>query len=552
MLTLVATLALACGSAEPNTQATWVYFTTKGIETPAAYQAAIDELERTYAPRAIERRRLRRTDPGLFDERDVPVSASYIDAVLATGARHRTTSRWLNAVSVEATPEQVETIRAIPGVRAVEPVRGGRREELLPTPIEARESPVAGRSFDYGIGAAQVNQINLAALHDAGYTGAGVIIGILDTGFRRTHEGFTNPAKPLTIVAMHDFINDDGEPGPEAGDPDGQSDHGTYILGTLASYRPGELVGTAFDASYILCKTEDISSETPIEEDYYAAGLEYIEANGGDVATASLGYIDWYSQSDLDGQTAVTTIAVNVATANGVHCCNAAGNAGHDSNPSTSHLIAPTDAFRVISVGAVDESGTIADFSSDGPTADGRLKPEMLARGVSTATISAHADHSYTSASGTSLSTPLVAGAVACLTQARPGWTVDQMREFLACTGTDFVANGQADPLSIRGYGIVDAFAAYAKDCNANGVADADDIASGASNDCNQNSTPDECEVVCAADLAEPFGTLNVFDFLAFQSEFSEGGACADLALPVGVFNVFDFLAFQSSFGNGC
>lgn len=114
----------------------------------------------------------------------------------------------------------------------------------------------------------------------------------------------------------------------------GQHWHGTAILGTIGAYKPDTLIGGAYDAAFYLAKTEDITREEPIEEDFYVAGLQWIEANGADLATSSLGYIDWYTQDDLDGETATTTIAVNIATANGLACCTAAGNGGHDNAPA--------------------------------------------------------------------------------------------------------------------------------------------------------------------------------------------------------------------------
>ena len=204
----------------------------------------------------------------------------------------------------------------------------------------------------------------------------------------------------------------------------------------------------------MLCKTEDVASETQVEEDNYVAGLEFAESHGASVCTSSLGYIDWYTQADLDGATAVTTIAVNIATANGVVCVTAAGNEGHDGNPATSTIIAPADALEVISCGAVDEFGNIAGFSSDGPTADGRVKPEVLARGVNTRTVSSRSDTNLGEVSGTSLSTPLVAGAVACLLGEHPCWTVGQFRTALFGTAS---RGGVPDPLFVEGYGIINA-----------------------------------------------------------------------------------------------
>lgn len=197
-----------------------------------------------------------------------------------------------------------------------------------------------------------------------------------------------------------------------------------------------------------------------MEEDYYVAGLEFIEANGGDMATASLIYIDWYTQEQLDGRTAVCTIGVNIATANGVHCCNAAGNMGHDQNPNTSHLGAPADAFQVITCGAVEPTGEIAGFSSDGPTADGRVKPEVLARGTQAYSVAPWDNHGWAEAAGTSMSTPQVAAVVACLVDARPNWSVDQLRDGLFTTSDYYISNGTFDPLHVHGYGIINAYAA--------------------------------------------------------------------------------------------
>jgi hypothetical protein len=229
----------------------------------------------------------------------------------------------------------------------------------------------------------------------------------------------------------------------------------------MAAWLPGRLIGAAPNASFILCKTEDVAAEYPAEEDNFVAGLEFIEANGGDLATASLGYIDWYTQADLDGQTAVTTIAVNIATANGMPVLSAAGNEGHDGDPGASHLIAPADGLESFAVGAVDASGVIAGFSSDGPSADGRVKPEILARGVDTRTVCAFSDANCTTGpSGTSLSTPLAAGALGCLIGGHPEWSVTELRSRVLLTASYYAASETYDPNYVLGYGILNAHAA--------------------------------------------------------------------------------------------
>ncbi|UCE60575.1 MAG: S8 family serine peptidase [Phycisphaerales bacterium] len=486
----------------------WVLFRDKGIAKAGAYRSAIDDLGSKYNRRAVERRSLRRSRAGMFDEYDLPVVDGYIARVKETGARVRVVSKWLNGVSVEATKAQIEEIDRIPFVTRVQPVRRSRRVEPVADGMlneHKSETPAltAGRSDPfYGEAEAQVSQLNLIGVHDYGFTGRHVIVGVLDSGFRHVHIAFNSTEEPLRIVAEWDFINDDPNTGYDTGDYPGQTSHGTWILGTMAAYHPYGMVGTAYGAWYILCKTEDTSAEYHAEEDYFVAGLEFIEANGGDVATASLGYLEFdtgydYTQEDLDGLTAVTTIGVNIATGNGVHCVTSAGNEGNDTSPLTSHLGSPADAFDVITVGAVDLTGMIASFSSDGPTADGRVKPEVLTRGVSTSTVSTSSSTGYTTGNGTSFSAPLAAGVVACLVDAYPHWSVDKMRSALMSNAGYFTTHGTYDPEYVYGYGIIDALAALRDDCNENGIPDSTDISHGGSTDFNFNQIPDDCERNC-------------------------------------------------------
>jgi subtilisin family serine protease len=438
----------------------WVLFQDKG---PVDATEAIKGLEQTYNARAIQRRRLRRTAPGLFDERDLPVHPDYVLAVTRTGAELRTASRWVNGVSVLATKAHVRAIAALPFVSKVQPVRriGHAPAPGGPTDIDPPDGgAAAGAGSFYGLAEEQLAQINVIALHEQGYTGSGVIIGSLDTGFATTHEAFNYPGHPLQVVAAWDFLNDDPDVGIEPGDLPNQHEHGTYILGTMAAYNPNVLVAGGYDASYILAKVEDVAGEYLAEEHLFVAGLEFIEANGGDVATSSVVMYDYYPQDQLDGLTSVMTIGINTATANGLHCLQGAGNQGHDSDPATSTLLPPADGFQAITCGSVDSAGVSAWFTSDGPTADGRVKPELMARGVNTRTVNANADNGYSEINGASVATPTTAGAVACVVQVHPEWTVDQMRWALIHTADIYVTSGTFDPLYIRGYGISDILAA--------------------------------------------------------------------------------------------
>jgi hypothetical protein len=528
----------------PGPVKAWVYFTDKGCAPHDDLEAALRQLAATYDRRAVERRRLRRTAPGLFDERDLPVVEKYVEAVRAAGTAPVVVSRWLNAVSARLTPQVARSLAGLAFVRSIEPVRRGRR--IDPEPAGDRRPVSSAVDSDYGLSHDQLAQINVIALHEQGFTGDGVIVGVLDTGFKRSHVAFNHPDHVLQVINEWDFVNDDPNAGIDPGDPANQHSHGTWILGVLAAYQPGELLGGAYGASFILCKTEDTTDEYPAEEDFYTAGLEFIEANGGDMATSSLGYIQWYDYYDLDGLTAVTTQAVNIATANGVVCCTAVGNGYHDGDlPS---LIAPSDAFDVISCGAVNAAGEITGFSSNGPTADGRIKPELLALGTGAASVDNSSDTGYdTNLSGTSLSTPLIACAVACVLQAHPSWTIEQIRTNLFETASDFVANGQPDPDSIRGWGVADAFSA-AQDCNGNGVADLIDIANGAADD-NGNGIPDECEE-CPGD-SNGNGMIDIVDFLGLLGAWGTSDPMFDIAPEGGdgVVGIEDLLALLAAWG---
>jgi hypothetical protein len=414
--------------------------------------------------RALARRAKFRTDGKLIDARDVPIAAPRIDAIRATGVRVRAESRWLNAVSVEGTREQLDQIAALPFVRSIRPLHPSRR--VAPVDVVDEEHFPEGSiaAINYGFMSDQLTQITVPSMHVRGFHGEGMVIGVLDTGFHRVHQAFQSTEYPLDVIAEWDFVSNDANTGIDVGDHAEQHKHGTWILGTLAAYLPGTAVGSAYAAQFILAKTEDYANEVPIEEDYYVAGLEFIEGNGADLATSSLGYIDWYTPEDLDGVTAVTTQAVNIATANGLVCLTAAGNAGHDTDPATNRIIAPADAFDVITCGAAHASGAIAGFSSDGPSADGRVKPEVLARGVSVVSVHSTNATGLQSVSGTSLSTPLIAGATALLMQARAELSVAGVRDALISTASRSVAGTGADPLFIEGFGMISTRAAAMKD----------------------------------------------------------------------------------------
>ncbi|CAN5683804.1 hypothetical protein BH09PLA1_BH09PLA1_24600 [soil metagenome] len=439
--------------------AVWVFLKDKGFADDLAMRQAVSDFTLSLDPSALARRERRGSITASIQ--DLPVSTSYADALAASGAKLRVKSAWLNAVSIEATPQQLARIQTLGFVDHLQPVARMSSPMATPEPagsiteLQSSGGTRAGGPEDfYGASSAQLNQINIPAVHALGYTGTGMKIGILDTGFKRTHQFFNEPGHVLNLIAEHDFLDGDNDTSETT---NGQHTHGTSVLGCIGAYKPNQLVGGAYNASFLLAKTEDVSQEVIAEEDNWVAGLEFLESNGADVVTSSLGYIDWYTQNQLNGHTAITTVAAAAAAQRGLPITNAAGNEGHDSNPATSHLIAPADADLLITVGAIDAGGTVAIFSSDGPTADGRVKPELMARGVSAATVTANSDGTTTLVDGTSFATPITAAAVTLIVQAHPDWSVEQLRYALFTTAS---RGGSFDPQYVYGYGTVNALAA--------------------------------------------------------------------------------------------
>jgi len=424
---------LPCAASEPL----WVFFEDRGeTDVDRALLQRRDELsERTLA------RRLRWRDDLGVDERDLDVSPARVAAVVATGAHLRASSRWLNAVSVEADAAQRRAIEALSVVR-----------ETRPIPPTRRRIVSAAETRTYGLAEEQVAQIGIPSLRECGLTGEGVVIGVQDTGFVLDHAAFAD----IDLLAEWDFIHDDGVTHDEEEDPEGQHSHGTSVLSLIVGWDEGNFGGVAPDATVILSKSEDTSQEEPIEEDWWVEGLEWLEETGADVVTSSLGYIDWYGPEQLDGQTAVTTIAANVALDNGLILVNSAGNEG----PDAWTLVAPADADGLIAVGAVDVLGHLADFSSRGPTADGRIKPDVCAMGVDNWVVDATTTDAYRQGSGTSYAAPMVAGLTALLLQAFPGTGPDEMWDLLTST-----ASSAAMPDNEMGWGIVSGVAAVGLYC---------------------------------------------------------------------------------------
>lgn len=378
-------------------------------------------------------------------------------AVRAAGGRLRHRSRWLHAVSADATAAVVAAAARRPEFRHLQPVarfRGRRAFPSEPAPA-AGPAPLAAATAEdslYGPSAMPFRQLNLFPLVRQELRGAGLTIALLDTGFETGHAAFTS----TQILAQRDFVFGDDTVRDEPEDQAGASQHGTQVWSLLAAQVPGEIIGIAPDAAYVLAKTEDVRSETRVEEDNWVAAIEWADSLGAQLVSSSLAYLEFddgfaYTQSDLNGDIAVTTVAADLAAARGTVVVNAVGNGGD----AFRTLVTPADGDSVVAVGAEDSLGVLQSFSSRGPTADGRLKPDLLAPGRSVYVVDPLAPTGFSRATGTSYATPLIAGAAALIRELHPALSPIAVLEALRRTGTNRDA-----PDSSSGWGRPDGAAA--------------------------------------------------------------------------------------------
>lgn len=433
----------------------WVYLTDKGSGIEKYFNAP----EKVVTKRSLERRAKRSSIESLIDFDDLPVNQTYVKTLVQQGVKIKQQSRWFNAVSTFLSPAQIKTIEKLSFVKKIDIVNrisSSRRFSETSTDAEFSEqiSDKGIFSYNYGASLTQMQQINVPAVHDLGIYGQGVLVCVLDAGFNRlTHESFSN----MNILDKWDFVNND----PDVGDGSdmGEGSHGTQTLSTIGGFKEGQLIGPAFGADYILAKTENTDSETPVEEDNWVAGIEWADSLGADVSSTSLGYIGFdspyvgYTWQDMDGNTAVITIAADLAVNRGIVVVNSAGNEGYDATHNT--LGAPSDGDSVIAVGAVTSSGTRSSFSSVGNTVDGRIKPDVMAMGSSVTVASPYSNTGYTSSSGTSFSCPLAAGVAALIVSFNPALTPMQVRDIMRST-----ASNAATPNREYGWGILNAYEA--------------------------------------------------------------------------------------------
>lgn len=402
------------------------------------------------------------------NEKDLPISPAYMAQIVRQGAQILYSLKWFNVVMITTdNPLSLTAIRELPFVDHITTVSNyGQKgtkikkgmhqissiQPIKMAPLSASCNSVSGGNLDYGNAWNQVSMIGLHNLHDLGFTGQGMEIVILDAGFWDVDQGaaFSYLWQKGLILGTRDFV-----------DPGGnvfiQHTHGESVLSVLAANLPGQIIGTAPDAAYWLLRTEDAWGGEYIEEEYnWAAGAEFADSVGADIITSSLGYTTFddstsnHTYSDLDGNTTPAVIAADLAASRGMLVVNCAGNLGED---PWHYISTPADGDSVFAVGAVDESGVYQQFSGKGPTADGRTKPDVVAQGYNTAII--YGNGVLTVGTGTSFSTPVISGALACLWQSVSNVTADDVR-----TAVRNTASKSNSPDNYVGWGIPDIMAA--------------------------------------------------------------------------------------------
>lgn len=428
----------------------WVFFTDKGPESAARWEAAF----RSISARAKIRRQNR------IDSTDYPVYQPYIDSVTSYGIKVKNISKWLNGITVYMGKKHLSAVQKKSFVKRTS--RLGVYIKKEPSPAPAKSGVTRKESTLYGYLDGPMEMMNVPLMHyyirkvRNEEPGAGVRVALFDSGFEKDHPCFKRMMDSATFIGDSDFVSNDGNVAYDTGDPSGETGHGTATLSLIGGYLPDTLTGVAYAAEYMLARTEYGPTELHTEEDNWAAALEWAEAMGADIINSSLGYrygFDFpdtsYTADDMDGQTAVVSQAAAIAVNKGMIIVNSNGNEGS----SDATVNAPADVDGVLAIGAVRSDGGIAYFSSRGPTADGRIKPDLVAPGAGI--YCANRGHSYDWMSGTSMAAPLAAGCAVLLKQIHPEWSAETLRNRLKTYAVKDTAYG-ALPNNKYGWGLVD------------------------------------------------------------------------------------------------
>ena len=435
----------------------WLQFTDKS-DTPFTIEAP----EHYLSPRAIQRR-INQNIP--IVENDLPLTPLYVDSLKKLGLTILNKSKWFNAVTVHSTDTALlDTILNLSFIIDLQKVATFKGNVALPDKFKEPSRDEASLVstwkacnteglFDYGMSANQIEMLNGHIIHNQGYLGQGMHIAVIDAGFYRVDSlpAFDSLWANNQILGTRDFVDGDTIVFDE-------HSHGTAVLSIIGGNIPGQLIGTAPKASFWLLRSEDGATEFVIEEDNWVAAAEFADSAGVDIINTSLGYSVFndpdqdHTYADMDGNSTRISIGADIASSKGILVVISAGNSG---GSTWQYITAPADADSVLTVGAVDEYGNYASFSSTGPTYDGRIKPNIVAKGYQTAVQNTNGD--IVTGNGTSFSSPLITGMVACLWQAYPELTNMQILDAIEQSADQY-----SNPDYLKGYGIPD----FAKACS--------------------------------------------------------------------------------------
>lgn len=410
---------------------------------------SVNRPEQFLSARSIERRKRQ----GLpVDVTDLPIAPAYLDSVSRTGIEIVGQSKWNNTLLVKIHKEkELNKLNSLSFITKKLKVFSSpdsiteRKRSSFRKELNSWESV----PIHYGAATEQLKSLGGQRIHERGFYGNGMMIAVFDGGFMNVDR---IPAlHGVKLAGLKDFVV------PKSNNIFEEMEHGTMVLSTMAANAPNLYVGVAPEAQYVLVRCEDERTESLAEEDYWASAAEYADSLGVDVINSSLGYHDFddvktnHLYWEQDGETALISHTASMCADKGIICVNSAGN---DGMGVWKKINFPADAKNILTVGSINEQGKNAAFSAVGPTADGRIKPDVMAYGSPTSVITGRG--SIINDNGTSFSSPLIAGMTACLWQALPHKTAKQIIKLVKMAG-----NNQQHPDNIYGYGVPDFWKAY-------------------------------------------------------------------------------------------